>query len=56
MNEIQADEAGYERGWEQAEDYWRAKEQARIVNLLLEFDAQDDDRMLVLDLVKEIQK
>lgn len=34
MNEIQADEAGYERGWEQAEDYWRAKEQDRIIKLL----------------------
>lgn len=34
MNEIQADEAGYERGWEQAEDYWRAKEQDRIIELL----------------------
>ena len=32
MNEIHADEAGYERGWEQAEDYWRAKEQDRIIN------------------------
>ena len=36
MNEIQADEAGYERGWEQAEDYWRAKEQDRIIKLLEE--------------------
>ena len=34
MNEIQADEAGYERGWEQAEDYWRAKEQERIIKRL----------------------
>ena len=34
MNEIQADEAGYERGWEQAEDYWRAKERERIINVL----------------------
>ena len=31
MNEIQAEIIGYERGWEQAEDYWRAKEQERII-------------------------
>lgn len=34
MNEMRAEEAGYERGWEQAEDYWRAKEQDRIIELL----------------------
>ena len=31
-------------------------ERDRIIKLLLEFDAQDDDRMLVLELVKEIEK